>query len=139
MLTFTYDSSDDLSTAACPTAACTPTPTIRWATCSSDSWGTRSTTYTYDPTRRTEQRRRGAGRTEGLVPASIQGLQTTPAQSASRQGMAVETDPLGRVTTYTLRLRSVSPPRSRRPTEASKPGSATSPASPRPTPMNWAA
>ena len=32
----------------------------------------------------------------------MQGLQTTPARSTALEGMAVETDPLGRVTTYTL-------------------------------------
>ena len=79
----------------------------------------------------------GLGPHLGLVPASIQGLQTSPAQSSTSQGMAVETDPLGRVTTYTFD--SLGQPRgSRRPTAASRPGSATSPASRPSPPMRWA-
>ncbi len=67
-----------------------------------DSWGTRSTTYTYDPgTGTLQSSNEGLGSTLGVVPESIQGLQTNPARSAS-QNQAVLTDALGRVTTYTL-------------------------------------
>ena len=41
----------------------------------------------------------GLGSTMGLVPSSIQGLQTNPAIDAS-QGVAVITDALGQLTTY---------------------------------------
>jgi RHS repeat-associated protein len=68
----------------------------------SESFGNQLSTYTYDPTTGVlTDTNTGPGRTSTMVPASVQGLQTSPAQPASRQGTAVETDPLGRVTTYT--------------------------------------
>jgi RHS repeat-associated protein len=66
-----------------------------------DSWGTRSTTYTYDMEGALSSANEGLGRILGLIPSSIQGLQTNPAIDAS-QDVAVWTNPLGRVTTYTL-------------------------------------
>ncbi len=73
------------------------------------------------------------------MPASFEGMQTDPAQSAANQGMAILTDPLGRVTTYTLDSLGLEPPGSRLPTVACRPSSATSPANRRSPPMSWAA
>ena len=82
MIHFTYDSQGHLLT---------------------DSYGDQETTYTYSSmTGALVDTNTGLGRTMGLVPSSIQGLQTTPARSTPLEGVAVETDPLGRVTTYTL-------------------------------------
>ena len=66
-----------------------------------DSWGTRGTTYTYDSQGALSGADEGLGSTMGLVPSSIQGLQTNPAISAG-QDVAVWTDALGQLTTYTL-------------------------------------
>ena len=100
-ITFAYDSSRDLTSATMPDGSVhtfTYDPLGRML---SDSLGNQSTTYTYDAQGALSSASDGFGRTMGLVPWSIDGLQTSPAISTD-QDVAAWTDPLGRVTTYTL-------------------------------------
>ncbi len=101
-LTITHDSSDDLITASLPDGSVHNYTYDSSGHMLSDTYGNQVTTYTYNPSTGTlADTNTGPGRTTGLVPASTQGLATSPVATASSQGMAVETDPMGRVTTYT--------------------------------------
>ena len=103
MLTFTHDASGDLTTASLPDGSVHTYTYDSVGHMLTDAWGIQLTTYTYNAvTGGLMTTDKAPGRTTGLVPASMQGLQTNPAQSATSQGIAVETDPLGRVTTYTF-------------------------------------
>jgi len=102
VLTFTYDSSDDLTSATMPDGSLRTFTYDSVGHMVTDSLGVQNTTYAYDTSTGTlSGANQGLGSTLGLVPSAIQGLQTSPAISAS-QGVAVETDALGHLTTYTL-------------------------------------
>ena len=101
VITVTHDSSDDLTSATMPDGSVRTFTYDSAGQMLSDSLGTQSTTYTYDPQGALSSATDGPGQTMSLVPSSIEGLQTGPALS-SNQDVATSTDPLGRVTTYTL-------------------------------------
>src|SRR5207302_1330768 len=65
-------------------------------------WSPLSTTYAYDSnTNLFSSMDRGLGTTLSLAPAASQGLATSPAKNAN-QALAVITDPLSQLTTYTM-------------------------------------
>ncbi len=102
VMTFAHDSADDLTGITYPDSSlCTFTYDDAGHQLT-DSWGTETTTYTYDPTTGVLTGvNQGLGTTMGLVPESIQGLQTNPAISVN-QAVAVMTDALDQLATYTL-------------------------------------
>ena len=65
--------------------------------------GTQTTTFSYDSAGSFfDAANEGQGRIATLDPAATQGLQTSPAEPATMLGVAIETDPAGRVSTYSL-------------------------------------
>jgi RHS repeat-associated protein len=68
-----------------------------------DRWGPRNTTYGYDTTTGLlNSIDSGQSTVYTITAANARGLQTSPARSASQQGIATLVDPLSRTTTYTF-------------------------------------
>ena len=97
-ITVTHDGSGNLTSATDPNGGVMTFTYDSQGRLTNESWGTRSTTYSYDAQGALTGANEGLGSTLGLVPASIQGLQTNPAIDSS-QGVSVVTDALGQVAT----------------------------------------